>query len=240
MPSARLLRNSAAGWRPLASTGRACLQVGLDPLQRHLAHRHQSVLAALAGHPQHALAQVQPGQRQLDQFGHPQAGGIHQLEHRAVAQAQRAADIRRVEQRLDLALGQRLGQAARRLRPLDQQGGIVETAAARAPGIRSNGETTTAAAPASAPPPARRRGRPTGPRGARCAASRPRPASQRASAFQVAPIGLQRAVGQAVLGPDPFEEGGDAAPIGFGDTGGVFRFHARHAGHAARATQASR
>ena len=54
---------------------------------------------------------------QRDQLAHAQAARVHQLEHRAVAQAQRRVDVGRGEQRLDLRLAQRLGHAQRLAAP---------------------------------------------------------------------------------------------------------------------------
>jgi hypothetical protein len=78
--------------------GAAIAQVALDPHHRLFAHRHQALLAALAHHPQHALAQVDLLQRQADQFGHPQAAGVQHFEHGAVTLADGFAQVRRLQQ----------------------------------------------------------------------------------------------------------------------------------------------
>ena len=100
-------------------------QVALQPVLGFLAQRDQPVLAALAGHPQHALAQVDRGRRQANQFAHAQAAGIHQFQHRAIAQPGRGSGIGRFQQRRYLRLRQRLGQQARQVRRLQQGAGIV-------------------------------------------------------------------------------------------------------------------
>src|SRR6218665_3123678 len=48
----------------------------------------QPLLAALAGDAQQVFIERQMEGFQPHQFGHPQAAGIHQFQHRAVAQAQ--------------------------------------------------------------------------------------------------------------------------------------------------------
>ena len=77
---------------------------------RFVTQWHQPVASTFAGHAHRALAQVERGRRQADQLAHAQAGGVHQLEHRAVAQAGGRIDVGRGQQRLDLAFRQRLGQ----------------------------------------------------------------------------------------------------------------------------------
>ncbi len=89
-----------------------------------LAERHEPFLAALAEHAQYALAQVDLIGAQADELAHAQARGVEQLEHRAVAQAERRVDIGRADQRLDLRFGQRLRQRPRQLRRVEQQGRI--------------------------------------------------------------------------------------------------------------------
>ncbi|KAG1248834.1 hypothetical protein G6F65_019404 [Rhizopus arrhizus] len=100
------------------------LQVALQPVLRFLAQWHQAFLAALAGDPQHALAQVDRGGRQQHQFAHAQPCGIHQFEHGPVAQAQCAVDVRRRQQCIDLAFGQRLGQQTWQFRWVQQRAGV--------------------------------------------------------------------------------------------------------------------
>ena len=85
-------------------------EVAVQPVLRFVTQRHQPVTSSFSGHTHRALAQVERGRRQVDQFAHAQAGGVHQLEHRAVAQAGGRIDVGRGQQRLDLAFRQRLGQ----------------------------------------------------------------------------------------------------------------------------------
>ncbi len=98
--------------------------VTLEPVLRLLADRHQAILAALAGHPQHALTQIDLIDREVDQLGHAQAGRVKQFEHRPVAQAERRVHVGRADQRLDLPLAQRLRQRLGEFRRVEQQGRI--------------------------------------------------------------------------------------------------------------------
>ncbi|MNN48263.1 hypothetical protein D3C81_1627340 [compost metagenome] len=54
---------------PAEQLGAPVAQVALQPQHRLFAHWHQALLAALAHHPQHALAQVHLVQGKADQFG---------------------------------------------------------------------------------------------------------------------------------------------------------------------------
>src|SRR3546814_9836106 len=72
--------------------------VALDPVHRLLAGRHQAFLAALADDLHDALAQVDATAFQRHEFADAQAAGIHQFQHRAIAQDQRIADVRRSEE----------------------------------------------------------------------------------------------------------------------------------------------
>jgi hypothetical protein len=97
------------------------------------AERHQALLAALAHHPQHAFVQAQLKGLERDQLAHAQAAGVHQLQHGAVAQAQRRVHVGRVQQRLHLRLAQRLGHAQRLARGQQAQRGVGVTSARAAP-----------------------------------------------------------------------------------------------------------
>ena len=98
--------------------------VALDPHNRLLPHRHQALLAALAHHPQHALAQVDLLQGQTDQLGHPQTAGVQHLQHRAVALADGFAQIRSIEQGLHVGFRQGFRQRPTQLRHIDLQGRV--------------------------------------------------------------------------------------------------------------------
>ena len=79
-------------------------QVTLDPFLRNLAKRHQAFLRTLAEDAHHAHVQAQLEHLERHQLRYPQARGIEQLDHGAVAQAKGGADIRRRKQRLHLGL----------------------------------------------------------------------------------------------------------------------------------------
>ncbi len=186
-----------------------------------LAQRHQPVLAALAGHPQHALAQVHPHCRQVDQLAHTQARGVHQFQHGAIAQARRCVKVRRSQQGLDLTFGQGLWQRAWQVRRVDQGGGVVAARAiAQAQSVeRTQGRQQPRRA-------ARRIIRPGAPAqiveqggtvdAQQAATSAIAPTRQ---PFQIAPITLQGLPRHALLGPEPVEKPFDDA--------GISRLHRR-------------
>jgi hypothetical protein len=94
--------------------GRARLtQVARNPVARYLAKRHQALLAALAQHAQHAFVHADVEGLERDQLAHAQAAGVHQLQHGAVAQAQRRIHVGRAQQQFHLRLRQCLGHAQR-------------------------------------------------------------------------------------------------------------------------------
>ncbi|MNT58708.1 hypothetical protein D3C72_1961670 [compost metagenome] len=80
------------------------LQIAVYPLAGLFAKGHQPLLVALAHHPQHALVQAQLKGLERDQLRHTQAAGVHQLQHGAVAQAQRVAQVGRGQQCFYLGL----------------------------------------------------------------------------------------------------------------------------------------
>src|SRR5450830_1494640 len=86
-------------------------QVAAQPGPRFVAEGHQPGLAALARDAQHALVQAQLDELEADQFRHPQAARIHQLQHGALTQAQRGVDIGRGQQRFHLAFRQGVDKA---------------------------------------------------------------------------------------------------------------------------------
>ncbi|MNF88826.1 hypothetical protein D3C84_713290 [compost metagenome] len=98
--------------------------VTLDPGDGFLAQGHQALLAALAEHLEHALAQVDLFQGQADQFGDAQAAGVEHFEHGAVAQADGVFQVGGFQQGFDIRLGQRLGQRPPQLRQVHLQGGV--------------------------------------------------------------------------------------------------------------------
>jgi hypothetical protein len=98
--------------------------VALHPLQRHLPKRHQALFRTLAHHTQYAFAQADIKHLHLHQLAHPQAAGVHQLQHGAVALAQRRARVGRGQQGLHLRFRQRLGHPKRLLGSFEPQGRV--------------------------------------------------------------------------------------------------------------------
>ena len=93
--------------------GASVAAVTLQPGERFFAERHQPLLRALAGDAQGVVDEAHVHGLQPDQLAHAQAAGVHQLEHGAVAQAERGVDVGRSEQGLDLRLAQALRHAQR-------------------------------------------------------------------------------------------------------------------------------
>ncbi|MNV37353.1 hypothetical protein D3C71_1288690 [compost metagenome] len=183
-------------------------QIALQPVLRLLAQRHQPLLAALAGHPQHALAQVDRVGRQVDQLAHAQASGVHQFQHGAVTQARRGVDVRCAQQCFDLAFRQGLRQRARQLGGFQQCRRVIGTFATlealREKRTQRRQQTCIAARRPAVPGAPRQVIKQT------CAidpgqatASTVAPARQ---SFQIAPIAVQRRTRQALLGPDDIQK----------------------------------
>ncbi len=176
------------------------------------AERDQAFLAALAGDPQHALAQVDGIGRQVDQLTDAQAGGIHQLEHGAVAQAERRVDVGAGQQRVDLAFGERLGQQAGQLGRIEQRAGVVAAFAA-ADGIgeerTQGGEQAGIAArrPAMTGAPGEVIEQPGAIEASQATRGAITPARE---PFEIAPIAVQAGARKAVFGPGGVEEALDA------------------------------
>jgi hypothetical protein len=123
----------------LAGTGDELLQ----PLERLLAERNQSLAPALARDADDALVEIDLAEPEADELGDPQPGGVEHLEHGPVPVAEGVAGIGRIEQRLDLVLAQRLRQRPADLRHRDLRGGVLaRTALAHEPAEKSDGSWT--------------------------------------------------------------------------------------------------
>ena len=200
-----------------AQDGAASLgQIALQPVPRLGTEGHEPLLGALARDAQHAFVQAHLHRRQPDQLAHAQAAGVDQLQHRAVAQAERGGHVRRPEQGLDLRFRQRLGHAQRLARGQQLQ-------------RRIGGRQVFAQGPAvealeHAEPPVRGAGTGAGVSFADVAeqvdlgglhqrqpAVRRQPAGE---AAQVTPIGRQRQRRQSVLEPQGIEETVDQRGVG--------------------------
>ncbi|MNE74968.1 hypothetical protein D3C80_1710860 [compost metagenome] len=70
-------------------------QIIFDPVHRFFAHRHQPLFVTFTDNPYHTLPQTEIAERQPDQFGNPQTGGVQQFEHGFIPQFKRHIDARR-------------------------------------------------------------------------------------------------------------------------------------------------
>ncbi len=110
---------------PLQQLMARSAQVVLQPVLRGAAERHESLFAAFARNLHHALIERHAHHWQRHQFTHPQATGVEQFEHGAVAQAQRRVHLGCGEQRFHLRFAQGLGAARRLTRGVELQRGVV-------------------------------------------------------------------------------------------------------------------
>ena len=99
-------------------------QVARKPLRRDFAKRHQPFFGTFAQNAQHVVVQAHVEQRQTHQLADAQAAGVHQLQHGAVAQAQRRFGVGRGQQGFDLEFAQGLGHAHRLLGGLQFDCGV--------------------------------------------------------------------------------------------------------------------
>ena len=73
-------------------------QVAPNPQARFAAKRHQALLTAFAiDHPHYSFVQTERNRFQGYDLGNPQAAGIHEFQHRSIAQTQRGIHIRRIQ-----------------------------------------------------------------------------------------------------------------------------------------------
>src|SRR6185369_14805940 len=86
---------------------------------------NQPLAVALAEYANDTLIDVDLSMAQVDELRYAQARSVKYLEHRTIPIAQRIAHYRGRKQRLDLFLGQRLGQRAADLRHGDLGGRIL-------------------------------------------------------------------------------------------------------------------
>ena len=98
--------------------------VAFNPHDGLLPHRHQTLLAALAHHPQNALAQIDLFQGQADQLGYPQAAGIQHFEHGPITLADGLTQVGGGEQCLNVRFRQGFRQRPAQLRHIDLQGRV--------------------------------------------------------------------------------------------------------------------
>jgi len=85
-------------------------QVARDDVRGFLAQRHDPLLAALAAHTHVLLLEVDVGEVEPDRLRAAQARRVDELDEGAVAKAERAVAVDRVDQLLDLLPLRRLWQ----------------------------------------------------------------------------------------------------------------------------------
>ena len=92
-----------------------------EPSRSFFAERDEPLLRALPEDAHHAHVEAHLARLQPHELRDPQPGRVEELEHRAVAQAERCGDVRRIEKLFDIGLGERLRKARRALRRLELQ-----------------------------------------------------------------------------------------------------------------------
>ncbi len=126
---------AARGEEPLRARGvghhaLADLEPVFQRPARGAAHGHDALLLAFAAHPQPFAVGRDGREREGDQLGDPQAGGVEELEEGREPQRIRAlVGAGGGDQRLDLLLAQEPRQRAGELRCVDVQGRLVLAAA---------------------------------------------------------------------------------------------------------------
>jgi hypothetical protein len=96
-----------------------------DPFFRLVAERNQSFFVALADDPDKACMEITRRQRQPDQFGDPQSGGIEEKEHGVVPAGYGGLDGGRRQQAPDLLFRQCPGQGPAAFGQIDCGKGIL-------------------------------------------------------------------------------------------------------------------
>ena len=99
------------GLLPPQQDGSRFTQIALQPVAGDLTEGQQPLLVALAQNAQHVVLQAHMKSLERHEFTHPQATGVHEFEHGAVAHGQRRVFAGRRQQCFHLRLGQRLGNA---------------------------------------------------------------------------------------------------------------------------------
>ena len=113
----RAPRNNAVPAASALSAGRPCGQPAVERFRGRMAEGNRALLAALAEHPDHVAVAVEVVDVETDQLTDPDPGGIEQLEHRHVAQSDRAAVVGELGRRPD-QVASLVGTQHRRQRPV--------------------------------------------------------------------------------------------------------------------------
>jgi len=99
--------------RAFRQLGPSVAQVPAEPQRSLLAERHDAILSALAAANMHVLLlEVHVTEIEADRFGAAEAGGVHELDERAVPERDRTVSLERLEHALDLGSGGGVGQTA--------------------------------------------------------------------------------------------------------------------------------
>ena len=96
------------------------LQPAAEPVQGHVADRNETLLVALADHPDVPALGREVLAIEADRLAHPKPGGVQQLEERPAAEIGRG-----LQERLDLGHVQGLGQEPRLARKVDVGGDVA-------------------------------------------------------------------------------------------------------------------
>ena len=110
---------------PLGELGASGKQVILQTFRRHLSHRHESFLVALAAHQDDIGGSVHVSEVQGRHFAGTQARAVEEFQQGGVTLAQGRVPVRRFEKALDLLQAQYVRQLVFLLRGGNLLGGIV-------------------------------------------------------------------------------------------------------------------
>src|SRR5688572_6294179 len=110
---------------PAVEVRPAACEVAAQRLHRLGAERDDPLLVSLADAADCAPVEVYAAALETDGLAHPEAGAVQELDERAVAEAPRRRAVCGVDQALDLAEGQRAGEAAAATRKVDLGGRVV-------------------------------------------------------------------------------------------------------------------
>jgi len=97
----------------------------LDADLRRAAERDDAALLALAEGLHEARLEVHVPEAEPDEFGDPQSGGVHRVEHRRVPEAEGRRVVGGCEQGEDLIRADGLRQRAPRAGPIDELGRVA-------------------------------------------------------------------------------------------------------------------
>ena len=100
-------------------------QIFIELVAGHVAQGYQALLVAFANYAHHTHHQIHLRPGQSDQFGHSQASGIQDFEHRGVAPSQRRIAAGRRQQGINVDFAQCRREIAAGSRPFQAKTGVV-------------------------------------------------------------------------------------------------------------------